>query len=57
MSETLVRMPKLADTLVEGTHQGIQYQFLFFWLMGGYLGYAPVIGAAASVAALPAKQN
>ncbi|HEY6866614.1 MAG TPA: hypothetical protein VI792_05110 [Candidatus Eisenbacteria bacterium] len=26
-------------TLVEPTFQGIQYPFVFFWLMGGYLGY------------------
>jgi hypothetical protein len=27
-------------TLVEPTFQGIQYQFLFFWLMGGSIAYA-----------------
>lgn len=26
-------------TLVEPTFQGPQYQFLYFWVMGGYLGY------------------
>lgn len=26
-------------TLVEPTFQGEQYQFVFFWIMGGYLGY------------------
>lgn len=26
-------------TLVEPTFQGPQYQFLFFWLMGGFIGY------------------
>jgi hypothetical protein len=29
-------------TLVEPTFQGIQYQFLYFWVMGGYLGYHAV---------------
>lgn len=28
-----------AHTLVEPTFQGPHYQFVFFWLMGGYLGY------------------
>jgi len=27
-------------TLVEPTFQGLNYQYLYFWLMGGYLGYA-----------------
>jgi hypothetical protein len=29
-------------TLVEPTFQGVQYQFLYFWVMGGYLGYHAV---------------
>jgi len=33
-------------TLVEPTFQGIQYQFLFFWVVGGYLGYGAVARAA-----------
>ena len=42
-------------TQVEPTFQGIQYQFLFFWLMGGYLGYGAASGAAASETARPAS--
>jgi hypothetical protein len=42
-------------TLVEPTFQGIQYQFLFFWLMGGYLGYGAASGTAASETARPAS--
>jgi hypothetical protein len=26
-------------TLVEPTFQGVQYQYLYFWVFGGYLGY------------------
>ena len=40
-------------TLVEPTFQGAQYQYLYFWLMGGYLGYH----AAAVEAAQPARDN
>jgi hypothetical protein len=42
-------------TLVEPTFQGVQYQFLYFWVMGGYLGYHAVAverargGAPASI--------
>jgi hypothetical protein len=38
-------------TLVEPTFQGVHYQFLYFWLFGGYLGYH---AAAARAAAAPA---
>jgi hypothetical protein len=42
-------------TLVEPTFQGIQYQFLYFWVIGGYLGFhaesleRPPTGAPASI--------
>ena len=26
-------------TLVEPTFQGVQYQFIYFWMFAGYLGY------------------
>ncbi len=29
-------------TIVEPTFQGIHYQFIYFWVMGGYLGYHAV---------------
>jgi hypothetical protein len=35
-------------TLVEPTFQGVQYQFLYFWVMGGYLGYHAVARERAS---------
>lgn len=34
-------------TLVEPTFQGTQYQFLWFWLFGGYLAYGTAEAAAA----------
>jgi hypothetical protein len=34
-------------TLVEPTFQGLQYQHLYFWLMGGYLGYVRHAASAA----------
>lgn len=30
-------------TMVEPTFQGNQYQFLFFWILGGYFGYHDVL--------------
>ena len=42
-------------TLVEPTFQGIQYPFVYFWLMGGYLGYGAASRAAGSDTARPAS--
>jgi O-antigen ligase len=35
-------------TLVEPTYQGTQYQFLWFWLFGGYLAYGAAEAASAN---------
>jgi hypothetical protein len=40
-------------TLVEPTFQGVHYQFLYFWMFGGYIGYH---AAAARGAALVAPR-
>jgi hypothetical protein len=36
-------------TIVEPTFQGVQYQFVYFWVMGGYLGYHAVAMERASL--------
>ena len=38
-------------TIVEPTFQGVQYQFVYFWVMGGYLGYHAVAVERASLRA------
>jgi len=35
----------MLHTLVEPTFQGPQYQYLFFWIMGGWLGYFEIATA------------
>jgi hypothetical protein len=42
-------------TLVEPTFQGVQYQFVFFWTVGGYLGYFAASRRDASV--VPARPS
>ncbi len=46
-------------TLVEPTYQGVQYQFIFFWVFGGFLGYHAAVedeARAPAVAAGPSAQ-
>lgn len=38
-------------TLVEPTFQGLHYQYLYFWMMGAYLGYAHHAASAEASAA------